>query len=192
MAQPPTTPPPPPPGTPGTPPPPPSGAPSGAGRRPGSVTAAGILLIVLGAFAAIGGILILIGGAILAGGDFGPLTDQFGDVLGAAAGIAVVIGLLVIGYAVVKIIAGAKVFALKNAWRITGIALCAVAMVGWVIILIGSFQGQQTQTIDPTTFEFTTVGTGPDIGGIIFALLFLGANTVCLVLLARAGHAFRR
>lgn len=161
--------------------------------RPGSVTAAGILLIILGAFAAIGGLLALAGGAFLASGDFGDqFGGQFGDVFQAAGGVAVVVGILVIAYAVFKIIAGAKVLALRNGWRITGIVLCAVAMVGWLLMLIGSFQGTEQAGIDPNTFEFTTVSTGPSIGGIIFALVFLAANTYTLILLARAGSAFHR
>jgi hypothetical protein len=159
--------------------------------RPGSVTAAGVLLIILGAFAGLGGIFAIIGG--VAGGqilsDFG---GQFADFAGATAVIGIVIGLLVITYAVFKIISGVKVFALRNGWRIAGIVLCAIAALGWVIVLIGSFSGRETASIDPTTFEITTASAGPDIGGIIFSLLFLGANAVTLILLARAGEAFRR
>lgn len=183
MAQPPAQPP-------AAPPPPPPGA---APMRTGAITTAGVLLIILGAFAAIGGVLVLIGGAFLAGGDFGDqFGAQFGDVFQAAAGIAVVVGLLVIAYGVFKIISGAKVIGLRNGWRITGIVLCAVAMVGWLITMIGSFQGTDETTIDPQTFELITTSAGPSIGGIIFALVFLAANTVTLILLAKEGRNFPR
>jgi hypothetical protein len=159
--------------------------------RPGSVTAAGVLLIILGAFAALGGIFVVIGG--IAGGQIlSQFGGQFANVSGAATAIGVVAGLLMLTYAVFKIISGAKVFALRNGWRITGIVLSAIAVVGWLLILIGSFQGQETSSLDPTTFEFTTVSTGPNIGGIIFALIFLSANAITIVLLARSGEAFRR
>lgn len=157
--------------------------------RTGGVTTAGVLLIILGAFAAIGGLILLVGGAFLASGDFAEQFGAgFGDLLSAAAGVAVVFGLLAIVYAVFKIISGAKVLGLRNGWRIVGIVLCAVAIVGWIIVLVGSFQGQET--LDPTTFELTT--TGPSIGGIIFALAFLAANTATLILLAKEGPNFRR
>jgi hypothetical protein len=172
------------------------GAPSRS-ARPGSVTTAGVFLIILGSLAGLGGIAITLFAGILATADFGSqfgeqFGDQFGDIFRAAAGIVVVFGVIVIVYAVFKIIAGAKVLALKNGWRITGIVLCAIAMVGWVLSLIGAFTGGQEQSIDPTTFELTTVSAGPSIGGIIFSLVFLAANTLTLVLLARAGASFTR
>jgi hypothetical protein len=180
-------------------PPPPTGyaVPAAAPRRPGSVTTAGVFLIILGALAGLGGIFMTLGAAFLATADFGEqfgeqFGQQFGDLFQAAAGVAVVLGILVIVYAVFKIISGAKVLALRNGWRVAGIVLCAIAAVGWVLSLISSFAGGQQQSFDPTTFEVTTVSAGPNIGGIILSLLFLGANVVTLVLLARAGHAFRR
>lgn len=179
-------------------PPPPTGYAVAAGpRRPGSVTTAGIFLIILGSLAGLGGIFMTLGAALLATADFGEqfgeqFGAQFGDLFQAAAGVAVVLGILVIVYAVFKIISGAKVLALRNGWRVTGIVLCAIAIVGWILSLISSFAGGQQQSLDPTTFEITTVSAGPNIGGIIFSLLFLGANVVTLVLLARAGSVFRR
>jgi hypothetical protein len=159
--------------------------------RPGSVTAAGVLLIILGAFAALAGIFVIIGG--IAGGQvLSNFGGQFAGLSGAATAIGIIAGLLALTYAVFKIISGAKVFALRNGWRIAGIVLSAIAVVGWILMLIGSFQGQETGSIDPTTFEFTTVSTGPSIGGIILSLIFLSANVITIVLLARSGEAFRR
>jgi hypothetical protein len=157
--------------------------------RPGGVTAAGILLIILGAFAALGGILFAFGGAFLASADFeDQFGGQFGDIFGAAGGVLIVLGIVVIAYAVFKIIAGAKVLRLRNGWRIAGIVLCAVAIVGWILSLISAFQGQQT--IDPNTFETTQAGA--NIGGIVLAVIFLAANLTTLILLARSGQVFRR
>jgi hypothetical protein len=164
-----------------------------AGRpaRPGSVTAAGVLLIILGSFAALGGIFVMIGAAFLATADFGELAPGF-DVFGAAAGIAVVLGIVVLVYATFKIISGAKVLALRNGWRIAGIVLCAVAIVGWILSLISAFQGGESGQFDPNTLEFTTVSTGPNIGGIVLSAILLATNIITLVLLARSGEAFRR
>jgi hypothetical protein len=165
------------------------GVPPARAARPGGVTAAGVLLIILGAFAALGGIIFAFGGAFLASADFGEqFGGQFGDIFGAAAGILIVVGIMVIAYAVFKIIAGAKVLGLRNGWRITGIVLCALAIVGWIFSLISAFQGGNT--IDPNTFEVTSAG--PNIGSIVLAVVFLAANLTTLILLARNGQAFRR
>lgn len=179
-------------------PPPPAGAVRSPGAgRPGAVTAAGVMLIILGALAALGGILFVLGGAFLASADVGEqFADQFGgqfvDLVGAATGILIVLGLLAVVYAVFKIIAGAKVFGLSNGWRITGIVLCAVAIVGWIFSLIGAITGGEEARFEPGSLDFTTVSTGPSIGGIVVAILFLAANITTLVLLARTGSAFRR
>jgi hypothetical protein len=151
------------------------------------------MLIILGALAAIGGLLFVLGGAFLASADFGErFGGQFGDLFGAATGVLIVLGVLAVVYAVFKIIAGAKVFGLSNGWRIAGIVLCAVAIVGWIFSLIGAITGGEEAQFEPGTLDFTTVSTGPNIGGIIVAILFLAANVTTLVLLARNGSAFRR
>jgi hypothetical protein len=160
-------------------------------QRPGSVTAAGVLLIVLGSLAGLGGILFGLGGAFLASADFGAEFGPLGDVSGAAGGILLAIAAVVIVYAVFKIIAGAKVLALRNGWRITGIVLCAIAIIGWILSMIGAFQGTE-QILDPSTFEVSTVSAGPNVANIAFAAVFLIANVLTLVLLARAGSSFRR
>jgi hypothetical protein len=159
--------------------------------RPGGVTAAGVLLIILGSLAGLGGILFGLGGALLTTANFGAEFGPLGDISGAAGGILLGIAVVVIVYAVFKIIAGAKVLALRNGWRITGIVLCAVAIVGWILSLIGGFQGTE-QILDPTTFEVSTVSAGPNVANIALAAIFLIANVVTLVLLARSGSSFRR
>ena len=190
----------------GYPPPPPGtqpegGYPSGGypapgPGRPGGVTAAGILLIILGSLAALGGLLFILGGALLASAGVSEqieerFGEQFGGLFSAAAGVIIIVGLVAVVYAIFKIIAGAKVLSLRNGWRIAGIVLCAVACVGWVISLIGAIQGNE-QGFDIGTSEFGAVATGPSIGGIIMALLFLAGNVITIVLLARNGQAYRR
>jgi hypothetical protein len=155
------------------------------------VTAAGVLLIILGSFAGLGGILFGLGGALLTSANFAADLGPFGDIGRAAGGIFLGIAAVVIVYAVFKIIAGAKVMRLRNGWRITGIVLCAVAIVGWILSLIAGFQGTE-QIVDPTTFEISTVSAGPNVANIALAAIFLIANVVTLVLLARAGESFRR
>jgi hypothetical protein len=188
-------------------PPPPQATPAGAGYpsggypvagplRPGGVTAAGVLLIILGSLAALGGLLFILGGALLASAGVNEqiedqLGPQFGGLFSAAAGVIIVVGVVAIVYAIFKIIAGAKVLSLRSGWRIAGIVLCALACVGWVISLIGAITGSEEQ-FNFGTSEFSTVATGPSIGGIIIALLFLAGNVITIVLLARNGQAYRR
>jgi hypothetical protein len=189
-------------------PPPPQATPAGAGYpsggypvagpvRPGGVTAAGVLLIILGSLAALGGLLFILGGALLASAGVNEqiedqLGPQFGGLFSAAAGVIIVVGVVAIVYAIFKIIAGAKVLSLRSGWRIAGIVLCALACVGWVISLIGAITGSEDAQFDFGTSEFSTVATGPSIGGIIIALLFLCGNVITIVLLARNGQAYRR
>jgi hypothetical protein len=176
---------PPPAGPPGGPPPPPSAYPPPAyqpgyskATRPGGVTAASVLLIILGALTAIGGILIMVGGGAVAG--------TFG---GGFGGVIIVLGLLALAFAVFEIISGIKILGLNPGWRITGIVLCAVGGVFSLISLIGSFSSGEAQ-FDPETFELSS--GGPNIGGIVFNLIFLAAYVAVIVLLARNSRAFVR
>jgi hypothetical protein len=145
-------------------PPPPQATPAGAGYpsggypvagpvRPGGVTAAGVLLIILGSLAALGGLLFILGGALLASAGVNEqiedqLGPQFGGLFSAAAGVIIVVGVVAIVYAIFKIIAGAKVLSLRSGWRIAGIVLCALACVGWVISLIGAITGSEDAQFD--------------------------------------------
>jgi len=99
----------------------------------------------------------------------------------------IVVGVLVLAYAVFEIIAGIKVLGLSSGWRIAGIILAAIGAVFSVISLIGSFSGQDQ--LDPDTFEITS---GPNVGGIIFNLIFLTMYVLVVVLLARNSRAFTR
>jgi hypothetical protein len=140
------------------------------------VTAAAVILIILGALGAIGAVLVMIGGGAIAG--------TFGGGLG---GIVIVIGVLVLAYAVFEIISGVKVLGLSNGWRIAGIVLAAIGAVFAVFGLISAFSG--TQEFDPNTLEFTS---GPNIGGIITNLIGLALYVLVIVLLARNSRAFTR
>jgi hypothetical protein len=175
---------PPPAGPPGGPPPPPSAYPppayqpgSPATSRPGGVTAAAVLLIILGALTAIGGIFVMVGGGALAG------------TFGGLGGVIIVVGVLALAFAVFEIISGIKILGLNPGWRIAGIVLAAIGAVFSLISLIGSFSSGEAQ-FDPDTFEFSS--GGPNIGGIIFNLIFLAAYVVVIVLLARNSRAFVR
>ena len=173
MAQQPPVPPPPPPGTPYAGPP--------AGARPGSVTGAAVVLIILGVLYALIGVLVVVGG--------GAASDLFG---GGVAGAAIAIGVVIIAYGVLDIISGIKVLGLSPGWRIGGIVLTAIGALLALLGTIGAFAGSDELQIDPNTLEFTTVSTGPSAGGIIFGLLFLAGNVIAMILLIRSGRAFVR
>jgi hypothetical protein len=146
------------------------------------VTASAVLLIVLGALYALFGVLIVAGG--------GALTDLFGGL----GGVIIVLGLVVLAFGVLDVIAGIKVLGLSSGWRIGGIILTAIGGLFALIGTIGSFSGGDPQFtgIDPETFQPITEAGGVNISGIIFGLLFLAANVVTLVLLARNGRVFVR
>ena len=167
-------------------PPPPPAYPQGGGyqqggypptgTRPAGVTAAAVILIILGSLAALFGIIAMIGGGAVAG------------TFGGLGGIILVIGLLVIVWGVFEIISGVKILGLSNGWRIAGIVLSAIGAVFSLIGLIGAFSGGQE--LDPQTFELTA--GGPNIAGIVTNLIGLALYVAVIVLLARNSRAFTR
>jgi hypothetical protein len=150
--------------------------------RPGSVTAAAVLLIVLSVIPMLVAIALFFGASVFhrANGEFD--NTQFSGIFDDIAGVAVAFGVVSLAYGVVKLIAGIKVLSGSNAWRVTGIVFAALAAALWVLSLIGSVNGNQNDFQD----------TGPNAGGAVFSALLLAANIVVIVLLARAGDWFHR
>lgn len=135
------------PATTGDAPPPPTSwpAPSAGGptvataQRPGLVTGAGVVLIVMGVLTLIIGLFALLGAAIFAGaaGSIGETAEApagFGNMMGAFAGVVVVFVVLVLGWGILQIVAGAKAMSGRNWARITGIV---VAIIGALLALAG-------------------------------------------------------
>ena len=89
-------------------PPPPSYGPSGAGARPGVVTAAAVLLFIVGALNAIGGLILITAASIGA--------------------FLVLIGILSLAIAAAEIYAGVQVMALREQGRIIAIVLSAIGL----------------------------------------------------------------
>ncbi len=97
--------------------------------------------------------------------------------------------MLALAFGVLAIIAGIKSMGLKNGGgRILGIILGSLGALFWLIGLLGSLSGQER--FDAETLEF--VETGPQLGGIVLALIMLGAYVAIVVLLAKNGRAFNR
>lgn len=111
------------------PPPPagPTGRPGAVGARPPLLTAAGIVLIVIGGLQALFGLLAIVGG--------GAIAEAGGGGLG---GIVIIYGILTILVGAAGIYAGVQVLALRARGR--SIAL-VVAAVGAVLSLLGLIQG---------------------------------------------------
>ncbi len=165
----------------------PPGAPA-AGARPGGVTAAAVILIILGVLAAIFAIFMIVAAGALTGGVSVETEGGILDLGGAFAGAIWALALVALAFGVLEIIAGIKTLGLKpGSGRILGIILASLGTLFWLIGLIGSFSG--SERLDPETFE--VVSGGPQVGGIVMALIFLGAYLTVLVLLAKNGRAFR-
>ena len=156
------------------------GATYGRPTRPGSVTAAAVLLIVVGSLVALFGLLFLIAGIAASGNDFGPFRS-----VGAAVAV---IGAILIVYAAFEIVAGAKVLALRNGWRIAGIVFASLGVLFSVLSTLGSLNSQDRATFNGTTF---TTDSGPNAGGIVFGLIFVGVYLFILIVLARNGRYFQ-
>ena len=157
-----------------------SGAASRTRRK--SVTAAGILLIILGALPGLGSLIPILISTIGALGGLGDAPDSLAfSLVFAIVMILIFLGGPMIGYSVLKIIAGVRVLRLRNEGRITGIVLCAIAMPVWLFWLFASLQVGDSE-----------VATRPHVGMILFTLIGLTAETVTLVLLAPSGGPFRR
>lgn len=107
-----------------TPPPGPAGAPT-PGARPGVVTAAGILLIVAGAFAILGGLL------------------SFG--VASLAGYFVILAVILLAIGALEIYAGIQILGLKERGRMIGLVVAAIGAVFSLIFLISA--GDFTQLI---------------------------------------------
>lgn len=150
-----------------------SGAPptyGAASVRPGTVTTAGILMIIIGALITIFGLLSLIGGAFLSGG--GDMLEEqvpgLNGMAGAVAGVIIVFGLILLVYGILEIVAGANVLGGKGWARITGIVLAAIIGFFNLLSLFSPRQGS----------------------GILITLLVLAANAFIIWALATSGSWF--
>jgi hypothetical protein len=149
--------------------------------RPGAVTAASVLLIILAVPPILFALLAFVGAGMFHSAN-GQLNDTpfsgFGDAL---ARVAVVFGVVSLAYGVAKLVAGIRSLAGRNAWRVTGIVLSALGTAFWVLALVGSISGNRDSFEDH----------GPNGGGIVLSLVFLAMNLTALILLGRAGEYFR-
>lgn len=137
--------------------------------RPGMVTAAGIVMIVIGALITLFGLLSMLVGGILGGAASGIdfQAPGFGGFAGAAAGALIVFALILLAIGILDIVAGANVMGGRGWARITGIVLA-------VILALFSLSG---------------LGSG-DGTGTVFSLIWLAANAFIIWGLATSGSWF--
>ena len=138
--------------------------------RPGTVTAAGITLIVLGVITMLIGLLLLVGAGLFAGAAGSiPETAEMpgmGGMFGLFAGAIFVLTLLVIGFGVLQLVSGMKVLGGRSWARVTGIV---IAIIAGVLALAGIGQGD---------------------GGVVINLAFVVANASVVYALATTGPWF--
>ena len=158
-------------------PPQPAGYGSASGARPGGVTAAAVILIVVGALGVIFGLIAAVGGGVVAA-----------NLSGGLGGAAIVIALLVLAFAIVEIIAGVKILGLNDTWRVVGIVVAAVALAFTVIGLFGAFAG--SSVIDPVSGA--QLDTGPQVGSIIMNLIFIALYVFVIMQLVKNKASFGR
>ncbi|MBA3728524.1 MAG: hypothetical protein H0W94_04895 [Actinobacteria bacterium] len=159
---------------------------SGPVTRPGGVTAAAVILIILGALACIFGLIAIIGAFAVQG-----LFEDFalgGIERGTVTGVLVVVAILLLGYGVTTLISGIKTLGLNNAWRVTGIVMASIGAAFWLLGFVGSFSS--ADEIDFETSTFTS--GGPNYGSMALSLAMLALNVVVIVLLAKNGRVFTR
>jgi len=106
--------------------------------RPGLVTAGSITLIVLGALTVLIGVLSLLFGVLLAGGNAAELAPGFEGMLGAFGGMLIFIAILVLVFGALEIWAGINALGGRSWARITGIVLSVIGAAMFVGGLFGA------------------------------------------------------
>ncbi|HEX6127772.1 MAG TPA: hypothetical protein VF071_02000 [Candidatus Limnocylindria bacterium] len=150
----------------------PPAAPPPLPARPAQVTAAAVILIVLGVLVALFGALSLLAGAVFPSiSESADFRDQFGDLSSALGGLLLVFGILLLGFGVLQVITGMFVLPGRPWARISGLVL---AVLGILFSLVGVLPGE---------------GSGG--GSVVFGVLLL-AYGFCAWVLASKGGWFAR
>ena len=114
-------------------------APPARSPRPGTVTAASIILIVIGTLVSLLGLLVVLGGALIGTLDEGQsLGVDLPGVTGALGGVVAIVGLIVVLFGVLELMSG--IFALLGrAWaRILAMVIAGLGALFAFLGLVGS------------------------------------------------------
>jgi hypothetical protein len=142
--------------------------------RPGMVTGAAIVLLVLGVLTAILGLFALLAASIFTSGMDIPGMEQFGEnAAGAIGGVVAIVGGVFIVFGVLQILSGINLFSARSWARILGIVLCVIGALFGLLALLGS-------------------GNSSAQGSPIFGLILLLANGFVVWALATTGRYFTR
>lgn len=184
-------------------------APTAQLGRPGWVTTAAVLLLVVGALSAFGGMLMLILGLafgsewteLMALESGTPDTVAPEAVAGMMTGVLVVIAVLALAWAAGHVAAGVGILGGRGWARITGMVLSVIGLV-FSLLLIGltvaSFGMTASLMEDPEFRELYGPGYAEDLMGtsiitsFLFLLPWLIGYIVVLVVLIRTGAFFNR
>jgi hypothetical protein len=148
--------------------PPPAPAPL---ERPGMVTTAAIVMIVLGVLIVLFGLLFMLAGAVFTGAQGTPELEGAGippGMAGVAGGFLIGIAVIVLAIGILDIVAGAQVLSGKGWARITGIVLAVVLALFGLLGLFG----------------------GGDPSGLIVSVILIAANVFIVWGLASGGRWF--
>lgn len=141
-------------------------------ERPGSVTAAGIILIVLGVLTALLGVFFMLAIAALSGaaGDVSTEIEMPAgfDAVGAVAGLGLALGGIILTFGILQVLSGINVLPGKRWARMLGIV---VAALGALLGLGG-------------------LGGGDQGGSPAFGIALLAANVFVIWALASSGRWF--
>nr|MDQ3294058.1 hypothetical protein [Actinomycetota bacterium] len=94
-----------------------------AAEKSATTTIAGVLAIVVSSFWAVGGVLLVIPGAVISTADEGQDFEGFVDFIG---GLALFVGIVVLVAAVLAIVVGANILKRRRWARVLGIVLFSV------------------------------------------------------------------
>ncbi len=145
----------------------------GASQRPGAVTIAAIILIVLGVLTAIVGVFALLAASLFSSGMNIPGMEQFGEgAAGAIGSVLIVIGAVIIVFGVLQVVSGINLFSARSWARILGIVL---AVMGGLFGLLAVIPSSSASNRAP-----------------VFGIILLVAYVFTVWALATTGRYFRR
>ncbi|THA84789.1 hypothetical protein [Streptomyces sp. A0592] len=163
----------------------PGGYPGAQMEMPGGAKAARVILFVMGALQALGGLFIIIGGALL-GAALSDSSSSSAEDAGAVAGTAgVVLGLLFIGFALWPILTAAKMGKGRGGVRVSGIIYGSVQTLFAVL-------GILLNLVALGASEHTTGSGGLTVISVLPSVVSLALGLTIVIGLAKAGDYFRR
>ncbi|MFE7184880.1 hypothetical protein [Streptomyces erythrochromogenes] len=163
----------------------PGGYPGAQMEMPGGAKAARVILFVMGALQALGGLFVIIGGAVL-GAALSDSSSSSAEDAGAVAGTAgVILGLLFIGFALWPILTAAKMGKGRGGVRVSGIIYGSLQTLFAVL-------GILLNLVALGASEHTTGSGGLTVISVLPSVISLALGLTIIIGLAKAGDYFRR